>query len=166
MNKIKDQNKFPREPTKPGTEISRRELFEQFSPFGRVTLDSSQCTGCGLCTLECPTWALIISSDEETGVFQLLFKHSSCVACSYCVEICPENCLHMERVLGLDNIRGQSTLLEGKLVRCSECSSPIGPKAMVDKLQAKVEATGNAFSYQAELCPRCKVQAQFSQLRT
>ena len=145
--------------------ISRRELLKQLSPLGKVELDSSQCTGCGLCALECPTGALTVSSSEESDAFQLLFKHGNCVACSRCVEICPEKCLHMERVLELDKMDSQSVLFEDVIVRCSGCGNPVGPKTMIDKLQARVAVAGRPFPAQFELCPTCKVKAQFSQLR-
>ena len=145
--------------------ISRRELLKRLSPFGKVELDSSQCTGCGLCALECPTGALMISSSEESDVFQLLFKHGNCVACGLCVEICPEKCLRMERILEVDKMGSQSVLFEDVIIRCSGCGSPVGPKAMIDKLQARVAAVGQSFPAQFELCPTCKIKAQFGRLR-
>jgi len=147
------------------SEISRRELLRRLSPLGKVELDSSRCTGCGLCAVECPTEALVISSNEETCAFQLLFKHGNCVACNQCVEICPENCLCVERILELDKVGSQSVLFEDTIVRCSGCGSPIGPKTMMAKLQARVVAARQSFPPQFELCPACKVQAQFSKLR-
>jgi ferredoxin len=150
---------------KPESEISRRELLSRLSPLGKVELDSSRCTGCGLCAAECPTGALLISSGEETDAFQLLFKHGICVACGLCAEICPEKCLRVERILEVDKVGSQSVLFEDTLVRCSECGQPLGPKSMVDKMQAKVKAAGKVFPFQFELCPDCKVRAQFHQLR-
>ena len=159
------QGKLKVHSLKPESEISRRELLKRLSPFGKVKLDASQCTGCGLCALECPTGALTVSLSEETGAFQLLFKHGVCVACGCCVEICPEKCLSVERILELDKMDSQSVLFEDEIARCSECGSPIGPKAMVDKLQARMVATGHSFPARLELCPECKVKAQFGQLR-
>ncbi len=145
-------------------EVSRRELLNRFSPFGKLKLDTAQCTACGLCALECPTGALTFSLGEVTDTFQLLFKHGSCVACGQCVEVCPEKCLHMERLLELDSMDTQSILLEGQVVRCSRCGSHVGPKVMIDKLRARVEASGSSSTSQFELCPACKVQTQFDSL--
>ncbi len=166
MNEVKGihQGKFKGDSIKLEDEISRRELLKRLSPLGKMELDTTQCTGCGLCALECPTGALTVSLNEETDAFQLLFKHGDCVACNQCVEICPEQCLRMERVLELDKMGNQSVLFEDKVVRCSGCGSPIGSKAMIDKLRARVLAAGQSFPHQFELCPACKVKAQFSQL--
>lgn len=167
MNEFKGihQSKLKGDSVKPEGEVSRRELLKRLSPFGKLELDSSQCTGCGLCALECPTEALVISSSEETDTFQLLFRYDHCVACSRCVEICPEKCLHVERILELDKMASQSVLFEDTIVRCLGCGSPIGPKIMIDKLRARVVAAGQFFPSRFDLCPTCKVQAQFSQLR-
>lgn len=167
MSKVKEGylDKVKEGPIKPDSTISRRELLKRLSPLGKVTLDSSRCTGCGLCVVECPTRALFISSNEEAGAFQLIFKHSNCVACGLCVEICPEKCLSMERILELDKVGSQSVLFEDTIIRCSECGGPLGPKSMIDKMQARVMAAGKTLPLQFELCPACKVRAQFGQLR-
>ena len=148
--------------SKPGGAISRRELLKLASPLGKVKLDSSKCTGCGLCALDCPTRALTFSSGEEADVYQLLFKHNLCIACGQCVELCPEQCLHLERTLELDRLNNPAVVLfEDRIATCRECGSIIGSKAMIEKLQAKVVAVGDSLTYQCELCPVCKSKQLF-----
>jgi len=146
-------------------EISRRELLKKVSPLGKVALEKDGCTGCGICAMECPTSALVVSSSEEPGVIQLLFKHGKCIACGICVETCPEKCLSVERILEIDKMDNQTVLFEDEIIMCSECGSPIGPRAMIAKLQAKVGTTRHAIPSRLELCPTCKIQAQLSQVR-
>lgn len=137
--------------------ISRRELLKLASPLGRLELDGSKCTGCGLCALDCPTQALTISSSKETDIYQLLFKHSLCVACGRCIEACPEQCLQLERTLELDRLNSPATVLfEDRIARCRECGSIIGSRAMVDRLQAKLPTKEKNLASQFELCPACK----------
>jgi len=148
--------------SRPEGKISRRELFKLASPFGKVALDDSKCTGCGLCALDCPTEALFASSSEENG-YQLLFRHDRCVACGRCVEICPEKCLHLERTLELDRLNSPATVLfEDRIVRCRECGDVIGSRAMIDRLQARLPAKEAPLAAQFELCPVCKIRAQFN----
>ncbi len=143
--------------------ISRRELLKMVLPFGKLELVGSQCSGCGLCALECPTEALTTSSSREADAYQLLFQHNRCFACGRCVEVCPEQCLRLERNLELDKIDGQETVLfQDRMVRCRECGSIIGSRAMIDKLWFKVLAMGKPLASQLELCPMCKIKAQLS----
>lgn len=152
---------------RPKGKINRRDLLKLVLPCfktgkvtsGKLRLDGSQCTGCGLCILECPTKALIVSSSDETDDYQLLFRHDLCVACSRCIEICPEQCLHLERILELDKIDSPAALLfESEIARCRVCNNVIGTKAMIDGLQVKLQAVGRSLASQLELCPTCKIK--------
>jgi len=167
MSEIKGvhQDKLKEGSAKAEGEISRRELLKRLSPLGKVYLDPAKCTGCGLCALECPTGALTVAPSDEADAMQLLFKHSHCVACNLCVEICPEKCLRLERVLEPGEMNSQTLLFKDTIVRCSGCGNPIGPKAMIDKLQSRVIAEQAPFTLQAELCPACKVKAQLGKLK-
>ncbi len=147
---------------KPKGEISRRELFKLASPLGKVMLDSSKCTGCGLCALDCPTGALSFSPSGKADVYQLLFKHGLCVACGQCVEVCPEQCLVLERILDLSQIKGAPVVLfEDRIARCRQCGGVVGSAAMIERLRAKLVNRGDLLTSQLELCPRCKAEARF-----
>jgi formate hydrogenlyase subunit 6/NADH:ubiquinone oxidoreductase subunit I len=157
MHQDKPKTSFRR----PEGEISRRELLKLASPLGKVMLDSSKCTGCGLCALDCPTRALTVSSSGE-GVYQLLFKHGLCVACGQCVEVCPEQCLVLERILDLSQIKGAAVVLfEDSIARCRQCGGVVGSAAMIERLRAKLVNRGDLLTSQLELCPRCKAEARF-----
>ena len=151
---------------RPEVEISRRELLKMASPLGAVTLDSAQCTGCGLCAIDCPTGALTISQGGESDSYQLLFKHNLCVVCNQCIEVCPEKCLRLERTLEMDRLSSPATVLfEDTIARCSECGNPVGSRAMLDNIQAKLLTAGQSFPSRLELCPDCKVKTELGRLR-
>jgi ferredoxin len=137
-------------------EISRRELLKMASPLGRVTLDKTRCTGCGLCVQECPTEALSVTVDKTGVGFSLIFKHSRCVPCNQCVAICPEKCLTLEHTVSTDKLKGPELLFEDNLVRCTECGRPVGPRALLNSVKAKIGATGHSVAANFELCPDCK----------
>jgi formate hydrogenlyase subunit 6/NADH:ubiquinone oxidoreductase subunit I len=146
---------------RPEGKISRRELFKLASPLGKVMLDSSKCTGCGLCAIECTTGALSFSSSVKADVYQLLFKHNLCVACGQCVEVCPEQCLVLERILDLSQIKGTPVVLfEDSIARCRQCGGVVGSAAMIARLRAKLANRGDLLTSQLELCPRCKAEAR------
>jgi len=164
MSELKEihQDRLKIRSLKPEGKISRRELLKLVSPLGKVILDGSKCTGCGLCALDCPTQALIVSSSGEADVYQLLFKHGLCVACGQCVEVCPEQCLHLERTLEPDKLTNPpAVLFEDKLARCRQCGGVIGSRTMIERLQVKLLPIGDSPASQLELCPACKVK-QFS----
>jgi ferredoxin len=125
-------------------------------PFGSLELDSSRCTGCGLCAVDCPTGALTLDSAEGQE-YRLLFRHDSCIACGRCVEICPEKCLRLERILELSAMGGEADVLfEDEVARCRECGRVIGTKAMIDSLQSRLEGMDSVVLSQLELCTICK----------
>ena len=134
-------------------------------PFGKLELDGSQCSGCGLCARDCPTEALTALSIGETDAYQLLFHHELCVACNRCIEVCPEKCLRLERILELDKIGSPATVLfEDRIARCRECGSIIGTRAVIDGLRIKLMAAGDSFTSQLELCPVCKIGAHYGHI--
>ena len=138
--------------------ISRRQLLKMASPLGKVTLDKATCTGCGLCALECPSGALIASANGETEVYRLLFKHNLCIACGQCIEVCPEQCLHLERTLELDHLGQPAVVLfESSLGRCSRCGTPIAPQSMLANLGARIREWGGPVG-QLDLCPECRLK--------
>jgi ferredoxin len=165
MSKDTVNQNITEEEQKPAVEMTRRELLSRISPLGTVEMDASKCTGCGLCAAECSSGALSVTTNHDTFAYQLIFKYGSCLACNKCVEICPEKCLRMERSLQPGKIDSQKVFFEDTVVRCSECGNPIGPRAMVDKLQ-KALAGSKYQSSLSQLCADCKVRAQFGSLRT
>lgn len=127
-------------------------------PFGKLTLDSSQCTGCGLCAADCPTWALKAAPGGDSC--GLTFHQEECVGCGLCVKVCPEACLKLERTLELDKLGGSpQTIMKGDLVSCEVCGRPVAPRAMVKKIRAKIAAMGGNTS-RLEICPECKMGAK------
>jgi len=128
-------------------------------PFGKVRLDDTQCTGCGLCAINCPTNALTILTSDDSNEYQLLFQHDSCVACGMCVNTCPEGCLRLEHILELDRIgSGASVLFQDSVVKCRRCGNPVAPKSMMDRLKAKLQGTENSLAERLEICPACRIE--------
>jgi len=93
----------------------------------------------------------------DKGSYHLLFRHDSCIACDRCREVCPEQCLRLERVLELSSINNAAKVLfEDEVARCRECGSVIGPGAMVKELKVRLSGMGDSVVSQLELCTACK----------
>ncbi len=126
---------------------------------GKVTIDSSKCTGCDLCSLNCPAGALTRITDDN-GECQLLFHSEPCVACGVCVNICPENCVQLHHILELDKLCNQELLLAKTSVEnCRRCGKDIAPKAMIASLRKKLGKAGCGSDY-LDLCPECKASSR------
>ena len=59
------------------------------------TIAKEKCTGCGLCTIHCPTKAFVITQMSEKETYQFVFLRENCNACGVCEKSCPENCLQL-----------------------------------------------------------------------
>jgi len=130
-------------------------------PFGKLSLDSSKCTGCSLCVASCPTDALVWVASEEGAGHQLLFKQDVCVGCGKCAGICPEKSLRLQRVLELDRIcAGVFELFSDDMLNCRRCGEPVAPMSMVGHLKDKLRDSGDVLLGQLELCSRCKTETQ------
>jgi formate hydrogenlyase subunit 6/NADH:ubiquinone oxidoreductase subunit I len=63
---------------------------------GKVTWDREKCTGCGLCTRDCPAEALEITVlDRKEKRFVMHYQVDRCLFCSQCVSSCPRDALSM-----------------------------------------------------------------------
>ena len=144
--------------------MSRREFLRIPRPKNVVILimDKEKCTGCGLCTIDCPTKALTISQNGEGDTYQFLFRREACNTCGVCEKSCPENCLQLvEQGPEQDRMREETKVIfEDKISRCTECGIPLFPQAMVKKLESKIFTTGKPI-WSFNLCPSCGIKIQF-----
>jgi formate hydrogenlyase subunit 6/NADH:ubiquinone oxidoreductase subunit I len=58
--------------------------------------DPTKCTGCALCSKDCPAEAIeIITIDKKAKKFVFKYQIDSCTFCAQCVESCKQACLEM-----------------------------------------------------------------------
>lgn len=62
-----------------------------------IEIDSSKCTGCGMCEEVCPRNIFKISEREETGQGKVSKAESEdgCLLCMACVSTCKEKCIEI-----------------------------------------------------------------------
>ncbi len=127
-------------------------------PFGKVTVDASKCTSCGVCAAQCPTEALSGLSGKDSST--LLFRQDSCVGCGQCMDICPEKCLTLVKVLEVNKLNHEpQVIFENDFVRCRSCGTPVAPKAMIEAVRSRLGTTGEAAS-RLEMCPGCRMKGK------
>jgi nitroreductase/NAD-dependent dihydropyrimidine dehydrogenase PreA subunit len=56
------------------------------------TINTDECTFCGLCANECPSRAITIEKDTNTAGI----NHSGCIQCSHCGMVCPVNAIRVD----------------------------------------------------------------------
>lgn len=63
---------------------------------GKLHYDPERCTGCCLCSKECPADALeLITLDKKEKRFVLRYHADRCTYCAQCVQNCRFSCLEM-----------------------------------------------------------------------
>lgn len=55
----------------------------------QTKLNSNSCTGCGLCTVICPTGAIELSFDKRLSTVRTV-DDNKCISCNKCVKSCPQ----------------------------------------------------------------------------
>lgn len=74
--------------------------------FGSVSIDVDACSSCGMCTVFCPTGALVKSDlkpEDGEGSF-LEFSAADCVQCNLCADVCLKKCLVVSSVVATDEL--------------------------------------------------------------
>lgn len=147
------------------THSPRGTISNGIVPFGRIGLDETRCTGCGLCALNCPTGALAFVPGDEPDIDRLRFGHDYCIGCGVCVRDCPEKCLRLERVLDLEQLGRQAIVLfECSIARCRQCGELIAPKPMLARLKSMMLEQGRATDH-LDLCPACRMGSASSSVQ-
>ncbi len=63
---------------------------------GHLRWDSQKCTGCGLCVMDCPAYAIeMIVIDKKNKRFVMRYQVDRCTFCAQCVFSCRQGCLEM-----------------------------------------------------------------------
>lgn len=63
---------------------------------GQLHWDPEKCTGCGLCSKDCPADAIeLITIDKKEKRFVMKYHMDRCTYCAQCIESCRFSCLNL-----------------------------------------------------------------------
>lgn len=76
--------------------FEKPETAERFR--GKLFFDPSKCTGCNLCSKDCPANALeIVIIDRAAKRFVAHYNVAHCIYCGQCVQSCKFKCISMSK---------------------------------------------------------------------
>ncbi len=63
---------------------------------GKLIWNAQKCTGCALCTKDCPSDAInLVVNDKQAKTFVMRYNVDRCIFCAQCVQNCRQKCLQM-----------------------------------------------------------------------
>ena len=134
------------------------------APYGRVEIDTDNCTVCMSCVSACPSGALQDNPDAP----QLLFREDACLQCGICVATCPEKVISLVPQFNLaDSAMAAELIVEDTPFECTACGKPFGSSKSIERVISKV-ANHSMFQQSArtnmlKMCEDCRVEAMFEQ---
>ncbi len=134
------------------------------APYGRVEIDTDNCTICLSCVGACPAGAL----QDNPDALQLLFREDACLQCGICVTTCPEKVISLVPQFNLaDSAMDAELVIEDMPFLCTGCGKPFGSTRSIERVMAKLEGhsmfTGSKQLDMLKMCEDCRVGAMFDE---
>ena len=132
------------------------------APYGRVEINTDNCTICLSCVGACPAGALQDNPDAP----QLLFREDACLQCGICVATCPEKVIALVPQFNLaDSAMNAELVIEDTPFHCTSCGKPFGSsrsiERVIDKLSGHSMFSGTRQTDMLKMCEDCRVEAMF-----
>ncbi len=129
------------------------------SPYGSISINTSDCTLCLSCVAACPTDALK-AVETHPGI---TFYEQACVQCGLCEQSCPESVIELHPGYNWDKEKrqGQVLLHEEAAAKCISCGKAYAPISMINMLIKRLEGHSH---YQEDaikrlsMCEDCRVR--------
>ena len=134
------------------------------APYGRVDIDTENCTVCLSCVSACPAGALQDNPDAP----QLLFREDACLQCGICMATCPEKVISLVSQFNLgDDAMAAELVVEDTPFHCTSCGKPFGSSKSIERVIGKLAEhsmfQGGSKTDMLRMCEDCRVEAMFNQ---
>ncbi|NMP28903.1 4Fe-4S dicluster domain-containing protein [Rahnella sp. SAP-1] len=136
---------------------------------GKPQYDAQQCIACGACANACPSNALSMTTDVESGQISWSLFLGRCIFCARCEEVCPTAAIRLSQDFELAVWRKEDLFerADFSICHCRKCAKPYAPQKEIDYAMALLEENNGLSAQQIEAmrdrfetCPACKQQAQ------
>ncbi len=122
--------------------------------WGSLEVEAASCSACGLCTVACPSKALVAAGDD---CLVIVFDRSLCDSCGKCIDACPEKAVKANTNHGQAQTGpGPVVLFRDRPARCRNCGAIIGSLAMISRVGSKLEAKDPKLAQRIQLCMSCR----------
>jgi ferredoxin len=134
------------------------------APYGRVEIDTENCTICLSCVSACPAGALQDNPDAP----QLLFREDACLQCGICAATCPEKVITLVPQFNLsDSAMAAELVIEDTPFPCTQCGKPFGSSRSIEKVITRLKDHSmfqqGTRTDMLKMCEDCRVEAMFAQ---
>jgi len=121
---------------------------------GIPKIDKFKCTGCGACSLGCPSSAIKIKDVDY--IRQIIINYGDCIYCGECEYNCHDNAINLSNKpcnasLEKDNL---INITQIKLSPCRLCGSYFIPTRQLDQLFEKID--DEEIRYYLGICHKCR----------
>ncbi|PKF51626.1 (Fe-S)-binding protein [Enterovibrio nigricans] len=148
-----------------GHDLTTRSEVPLGAPFGRIEIDTQDCTLCMGCVAVCPTDALNALGDTPG----IAFREQDCVQCGLCEKSCPESVITLSPGFNWDteSRQARNVIHQEAAAECIRCGKPYAPASMVNMLIEKLRSHSH-FQDDAikrlSMCEDCRVRDIVSDL--
>jgi ferredoxin len=127
--------------------------------FAVLECDTNRCSQCLACLNECKTAALA----AQQSSYSLMYTPVRCIACGTCVQVCPEDALHIASDVRINKeFFAPQILAKGDAMICRECGKAFGTQKSYERVAAILARRKGAENGYLEYCDTCRVAKIFA----
>jgi formate hydrogenlyase subunit 6/NADH:ubiquinone oxidoreductase subunit I len=135
---------------------------------GKPEYSPQQCIACGACANACPSNALSMTPDLNSGTLRWQLFLGRCIFCARCEEVCPTAAIRLSQQFELAVWRKEDLYEQADFVicHCRQCGKPYAAQKEIDYAMALLGLSSSEAATrraQFETCPACKQQQNLAQ---
>ena len=131
---------------------------------GKPEYDPVQCIACAACVIACPSNALNMQTDLDSGTQTWSINYGRCIFCARCEEVCPTGAIKLGDDFELASFSREDLTVRAdfRLASCTRCGAYFAPAKSLDHVLALLDQAGLPPESAADrkallhMCPECR----------